>query len=53
MLAALRQAERAVIRALDKGGVVVVEDGGQLITTYSTKSYDRRRTRAYVRERKW
>lgn len=53
MLAALRQTERTVIRALDKGGVVVVEDGGQLITTYRTESYDRRRARSYVRERKW
>jgi hypothetical protein len=53
ILAALRQTERTVIRALDKGGVVVVEDGGQLITTYSAKSYDRRRARTYVRERKW
>jgi hypothetical protein len=53
MLAALKQTERTVIRALDKGGVVVVEDGGQLITTYRTDSYDRRRARSYVRERKW
>ena len=53
ILDALRQTERTVIRALDKGGVVVVEDGGQLITTYSAKSYDRRRARAYVRDRKW
>src|SRR5262245_60916387 len=53
LLATLRQTERTVIRALDKGGVVVVEDSGQLITTYSAKSYDRRRVRAYVRERKW
>jgi hypothetical protein len=53
ILAALRQTERTVIRALDKGGVVVVEDGGQLITTYTTKSYDRRHARAYVRDRTW
>jgi hypothetical protein len=53
LLAELRGLERTVIRALDKGGVVVVEEGGQLITTYSAKSYDRRRARAYVRERRW
>lgn len=53
LLADLRTLERTVVRALDKGGVVVVEDGNQLITTYTTKSYDRRRVRAYVRQRQW
>jgi hypothetical protein len=53
LLAAVRDLERTVLRALDKGGVVVVEEDGQLITTYNAKSYDRRRARAYVRERQW
>ena len=53
LLAEARNLERKVIRALDKGGVVVVEDGNQLITTYSSKSYDRRRAHSYVRERQW
>jgi hypothetical protein len=53
LLDEVRNIERTVMRALDKGGVIVVEDAGQLITTYSAKSYDRRRTRAYVRERQW
>ena len=53
LLENLRNLERSVIRALDKGGVVVVEDAGELITTYSARSYDRRRTRSYVRERGW
>jgi hypothetical protein len=53
LLEDLRGLQRTVMRALDKGGVVVVEEADQLITTYSAKSYDRRRARAYVRERKW
>lgn len=31
-------------KALHKGGVVVVEEGGKLITTYRLDSYDRKRT---------
>src|SRR5256885_8060190 len=53
LLAELRQLERTVIRALDKGGIVVVEELGQLITTYTARSYDRRRARSHVRERRW
>lgn len=53
LLDEVRNLERTVIRALDKGGLVVVEDAGQLITTYAAKSYDRRRARAYVRDRQW
>jgi hypothetical protein len=37
----VRGLERKVIKALDKGGVVVVETGGALITTYNLDSYDR------------
>jgi hypothetical protein len=53
LLDGIRSLERVVIRALDKGGVVVVEEAGQLITTYSPKSYDRRRARSDIRERQW
>jgi hypothetical protein len=53
LLSELRDLERTVIRAIGKRGVVVVEDEGQLITTYTAKSYDRRRTRGYVRNRTW
>jgi Domain of unknown function (DUF4258) len=53
LLTEIRDRERTIIRALDKGGVVVVESDNRLITTYTKGSYDRRRARAYVRERKW
>lgn len=42
LLAELRQFERMVIRAIDKGGVVVVEADGELITTYRADSFHRR-----------
>jgi hypothetical protein len=38
LLDELRDLERKVIKALDKGGVVVVEADGALITTYSADS---------------
>jgi hypothetical protein len=43
MLRGVREIERTVMRALDKGGVVVVQADGALITTYNLDSYDRRR----------
>lgn len=43
LLGELRALKRKVIKALDKGGVVVVEANGALITAYNTDSYDRRR----------
>ena len=43
LLARLRSAQRTVMKLLDKGGIVVVEDGGALITTYNLNSYNRRR----------
>ncbi|MBP2297102.1 hypothetical protein [Azospirillum rugosum] len=46
LLDELRDIERVAMRALDKGGVVVVESGGSLITTYNLDSYDRGRPRA-------
>jgi hypothetical protein len=42
LLEELRGLERKVIKALDKGGVVVVEAGGALITTYNVDGYDTR-----------
>jgi hypothetical protein len=36
----VRCLERVVLKALDKGGVVVVEAGGVLITTYNAQSFD-------------
>ena len=49
LLAALREIERTAKKARDKGGVVVVEDGEALITTYRLDSFDRRK--AYSRKR--
>lgn len=45
LLFELQSLQRTVKRALDKGGVVVVEGGGQLITAYGADSYDRRQAR--------
>ena len=45
LLDELRELERTVIKALDKGGIVVVEAGGALLTVYRADSYDRRRLR--------
>jgi hypothetical protein len=39
----VRNLQRVVLKALDKGGVVVVEDDGALITTYNVDSFDPRR----------
>lgn len=39
----LRDLERTAMQALDKGGVIVVQADGALITTYNVNSYDRRR----------
>jgi hypothetical protein len=43
LLSEVRDLERVVLKALDKGGVVVVEADGALITTYNADSFDRRR----------
>jgi hypothetical protein len=53
LLTEVRERERTILRALDKGGVVVVECENHLVTTYTPKSYDRRRVREDFRERKW
>jgi hypothetical protein len=47
LLSEVRGLERLVLKALDKGGVVVVEADGVLITTYNAESFDSRR--AYAR----
>lgn len=43
LLAAVRELERTTKKALDKGGIVIVEDGETLITTYRADSFDRRK----------
>ena len=42
LLEELRDLERATMQALDKGGIVVVQADGALITTYGVDSYSRR-----------
>lgn len=49
LLAAVRDLERTAKKAMDKGGVVVIEDGDSLITTYRVDSFSRRK--AYRRKR--
>jgi len=49
MIDVCRDFERKAKKALDKGGLVVVEAGGTLITTYRLDSFDRRK--AYRRKR--
>ena len=44
LLSEVRGLERVVLKALDKGGLVVVEADGALITTYNADSFERRRT---------
>lgn len=36
----VRHLQRVMIKALDKGGLVVVEAGGALITTYNVDSFN-------------
>lgn len=43
LLDEVRGLERTVLKALDKGGIVVVECGNALITTYNLDSFDRGR----------
>lgn len=46
LLEELRELQRVAMRALDKGGVVVIESGETLITTYNLDSHDRRKAHA-------
>lgn len=41
LLSELRDLERTTMHALDKGGIVVVQADGALITTYNVDSYSR------------
>jgi hypothetical protein len=43
LLEVVRELEQTTLRALDKGGVVVVQADGALVTAYNVDSYDRRR----------
>jgi hypothetical protein len=43
LLSEVRDLERVVMKALDKGGVVVVEADGALITTYNVDRFDGQR----------
>jgi hypothetical protein len=44
LLNELRDLERMAVKAMDKGGLVVVEAGDVLITAYNLDSYDRRKS---------
>jgi hypothetical protein len=46
LLGKVRDLERMAIKALDKAGVVVVEAGGTLVTTYNADSFDPRGSHA-------
>lgn len=45
LLDELQGLERSVLKAMDKGGIVIVTEGGQLITTYNLNSYSRPKAR--------
>jgi len=47
LLVAMRQLECIAKKTRDKGGLVVVEAGGSLITTYRLDSYDHRKVRSF------
>ncbi len=46
----LRSIERTALKAIDKGGIVVVESDGALVTTYDLDSYDRKKARSSGRQ---
>lgn len=41
VLAEIDQLRKDLLKLIDKGGVVLVTDGGSLITTYNVESYKR------------
>jgi hypothetical protein len=45
LIESAREIERTAKKALDRGGIVVVENDGSLITTYRFDSYDRKKAR--------
>lgn len=49
LLNELQEIERLALKALDKGGIVVVVSGDQLITTYNLNSYSRCKARTAQR----
>lgn len=51
LLEAMRDFERKAKKVIDKGGLVVVEDGDALITTYRLDSFDRRKAHRRKRSR--
>lgn len=44
LLDELQEVRKDLLKAMDKGGIVVVTKGGQLITTYNLNSYSRPKT---------
>ncbi len=46
LLNELHEIERQALKAMDKGGIVVVVSGEHLITTYNLNSYSRRKAMA-------
>jgi hypothetical protein len=52
LIESAREIERTAKKALDRGGIVVVDDDGSLITTYRFDSYDRKRARQSSRRRR-
>jgi hypothetical protein len=51
LLERIRAAERTTLKLLDKGGIVVVEEGEAVVTTYNVDSYDRRRAKSRTARR--
>jgi DNA repair protein RadC len=49
LLNELQEIEKQTLKAIDKGGIVVVVSGEQLITTYNLNSYSRRKVSAWRR----
>lgn len=45
LIAAARHLEKAALKAVDKGGIVVVEADGRLVTAYDIDSYDRQKAK--------
>jgi hypothetical protein len=45
LINAARELQKTALKALDKGGIVVVEADGAMITTYGADSYNRRKSR--------
>ena len=46
LIDSIDQIKRTAVRAIDKGGLVVVEAEGRLVTTYARRTFDRSKARA-------